>query len=475
MSADLYLTASDTVPMRPDDVFELFRSGESGSWLFSAVGARVETGAPVMFTLPSSVTRLDQQVQLIGKYAQLVPGRKIVIEHDQPWQGRIVIALAPVDSGTRVRVTAQLGEDGLRWLMRARGWPVREVPQDGAHRIGLLTSMSGTAATFAAGCRNLATLAVEQLNADGGVAGRRFELLTADDGTNAQLGAIEARRLARLGCRVIIAAVTSATFTAVEHALRDEDVVVIQPLMNEGGRSAPHSFRLGERPRDQVESAARQMGEIAAGEWFLIGHSYSWSRGVNSAARRLLPRFGGRVVGEVLTPLDSDGYRAVADRVAGSGATVVLSSLVGHDELLFERAAAQAGLRGRVSTLSLALDEWMHEQMGHEVSEGLWGVAGYFTSLGLAPDAELKAAHRMRFGPFAPSLTTHSEAVFSTVQLWARCLAAGGEDLREVRRELRQARYDGPRGAIKMRGHRVASQPLHVVRAERERLRLAAG
>lgn len=474
MSADLYLTASETVAMRPDEVFELFRSGSTDSWLFSAAGGQVEVGRPVVFALPASVTRLARQVQLIGRFAEVHPGRKVVIEHDQPWRGRIVVAFTPVEGGTRVRVTAQLADEGLRWLMRARGWPVREAPTGDVHRVGLLTSMSGTAAMFAVGCRNLATLAVEQLNADGGVRGRPFELLTADDGTNPQLGAAEARRLARAGCRVIIAAVTSATFTAVEDALRGQDVVVIQPLMNEGGRSAPHSFRLGERPRDQIESAARQMGEVAEGDWFLVGHSYSWSRGVNTAARRVLPRFGGRVVGESLTPLDGDGYGAVVDRVARSGATVVLSSLVGQDELLFERAVAQAGLRERLPTLSLALDEWMHDQMGTEAAEGLWGVAGYFTSLGVAPDTELRAAYHGRFGRFAPVLTTHSEAVFSTVHLWARCLAAGEPDLRDVLRELSHARFDGPRGTVRMRGHRVASQPLHVVRAEQRRLRLIA-
>jgi urea transport system substrate-binding protein len=92
-----------------------------------------------------------------------------------------------------VRLIADLDDDGLEWLMRRRGWDPAEEGGAGDHRIGLLTSKSGPGSVFAAATENLARMAVEEINAGGGIHGRSVRLVVGDDATDSELGAAEAR------------------------------------------------------------------------------------------------------------------------------------------------------------------------------------------------------------------------------------------------------------------------------------------
>ncbi|MFJ6651557.1 ABC transporter substrate-binding protein [Microbacterium sp. NPDC091313] len=467
--AELALAAHQDVPMSSDEVFDLFAGGGGDSWLFAATFDRLAVGRAVSLLLPEQLTGLSERAHLLGVFSRIDAGRRIVVEHTLPWRGRLVITLTPTGPGsTRVRVSEHFDESGFRWMMRARGWPVIEPARAPAHRIGLLTSRSGTVSMFMAGCENLAELAVEELNLDGGLHALPFELLTGDDASTPDVGVLEARRLRRLGCRVIIASVSSATYRALQTALADEDVLLIQPIMNEGGVGRTGtSFRLGERPRGQVRRALETIPGALRAPWFLIGNSYAWSEGAHVAARAELERASGRVTGERLMPLGTGDFSAALEQIRRSGARFVLSSLVGHDEVAFERALWASGLRPAVTTLSLTADDVTAAHIGREAAEGLWAVSGYFAGIGTAHDGMLRAHDRERHGPWAPAITTYSESTYSAVQLYARALAKAGADatVRDVADALSSMGFDAPRGSIRVNGAEHLDGPLHVVRS----------
>jgi ABC-type branched-subunit amino acid transport system substrate-binding protein len=127
--------------------------------------------------------------------------------------------------------------------------------------------------------------------------GAVFDLF--DDGTDPELGALEARRLVRSGCRVVVATTTSATFSRVSAALRPDDVLLVHALMNEGGLWGDLRVQLGERPHQQLAAAAGPMMREASGRrWFLAGNDYVWPRAVHTVARRVVAERNGQVVGE---------------------------------------------------------------------------------------------------------------------------------------------------------------------------------
>ena len=462
------LAASESYPAAPEQLYGMFGSSGSAGWLFGAQCDVLAPGAVVTIMLPLGTGAGAGQAQILGRVARLVPDRQIVIWHDQPWRGTLKIKFDRLpDSQTRVTVFAELDEDGLGWLMRRRGWPAAADRNDRVHRIGLLTSKSGPGAVFAVACENLARMAVEELNADGGLRGRPVELLVGDDATEPELGAAETRRLIASGCQVVVASVTSATFAAVQRDNAAAGVPLIHPLLNEGGGGAGHILRWGERPADQLGAAAAPFMKAAGvRDWFLVGDDYSWSHGAHAAARSTLARAGGRIIGEQYVPLGTQDFGPVIERIERVRADCVLSTLVGSDEVAFERQSWQTGLRSKCRTLSLVLDESTRERIGDAAARGLWTAFGYFQQLDTDSNASFLARYRAAYGQWAPPVSSLSEAVYETAQLYAGAVrATGDDDPAAVARALHHHRADTPRGRVALSGPHSIRQAIHVAEA----------
>jgi urea transport system substrate-binding protein len=462
------LAARESYSASPEQLFALFGSPAAAGWLFGAQCDILAPGAVVTIMLPLGTGAGDGQVQILGRVARLIPNQLIAIWHDQPWRGTLRITFDRLPDGqTRVTVFAELDEEGLGWLMRRRGWPAAAGRNEKAHRIGLLTSKSGPGAVFAVACENLARMAVEELNADGGLCGRPVELMVADDATDPELGAAEARRLIASGCRAVVASVTSATFRAVQRDNAAAGVPLIHPVLNEGGGGPGHVLRWGERPADQLGAAAAPFMKAAGvRDWFLIGNDYSWSHGAHAAARTILAAAGGRITGEQYVPLGTQDFAPVIERIERARADCVLSTLVGADEVAFERQSWQAGLRSKSRTLSLVLDESTRERIGDAAARGVWTAFGYFQQFDTGSNASFLARYRAAYGTWAPPVSSLSEAVYETAQLYAGAVRATRDgDPAAVARALHHHRADMPRGEVALNGPHSIRQAIHVAEA----------
>jgi branched-chain amino acid transport system substrate-binding protein len=463
----LALVAEQTVAAAPEEVFALFGAHDAG-WVFAAECDRLAVGSVVSLILPLGTPGSGDTVEVLGRIAGLAQGRRIVIAHDQPWCGRLRVGFTETEPGwTKVTINADVGEQGLEWLLRRRGWPALPPHGEHSHRIGLLTSKSGPGAVFAVACEYLARLAVDEINSEGGLHGRPVSLLVGDDATDAAVGAREAKRLIGADCRVVLASVTSATFGAVEQVLTPSSVPLVHTVLNEGGAEIDHVFRLGERPGHQISAAARPfMRETGARHWFLVGDDYSWSHGAHRAARNVLPGEHGVIVGERFIPLGTKDFSSVIEDIARSGADLVLSTLVGADEVAFERQSFESGLRSRCRTLSLVLDESTRERAGDRAAAGLWTTFGYFQQLPTTANTAFLARYRDNFGPWAPPVSSLSESVYDAVHLYAAAARNSRDDAPgAISAQLRRLRADVPRGRIELDGSPDPRQDLHVAEA----------
>lgn len=453
------------------EVFALFGRSESSGWLFGARCDRVARGVAVSMSLPVSQGS-GTGLQLLGRFSRVVAGELLVIEHTQPWRGRLRIKFIPLGpTRTSVRVRADVSSDGVQWLMHRVGVPLPVPPDDGSIRIGAITTMSGPGAVYSMSAESMATLAVDEVNADGGVAGRRLTLLTADDATDAEQAAFEAHRMLGLGCRALFVNSTSASFDAVRAAVGSSDVLLVQPVINERGRETATTLRLGERPSSQLETlVAPTMRVTGARRWFLVGQKYIWSQGAHRDARQVIGAAGGRVVGERLTPLGTTDFAPIIEAVQRSGADLIMSSLVGADEVAFERASLSAGLREQARTVCLVLDEATASHMGEDAAEGLRTALGYFQDGPATGNRELQERYRATMGEVAPPITALSETVYEAIHQYARLLHAqpdgsAADHAAEWRRQRSSA----------LKGDRVGSRnllapQLYTARATRAKL-----
>lgn len=460
---NIVIAVDEFAAVSPEIVFDQFGRFGEGGWLFGAACDEVRLGAVVNLQAPLGG---GPSVEILGRISELRRPRGLVISHDQPWRGRIRLRFKPMPGGTSIRLQAEVDELGLEWLTRRMGLPVRQGTSTGV-RIGVLTSRSGSGNLFAAAVGNIARLAVDEINAEGGVGGRQVELLLADDATDPGTGALEAHRLVRAGCDVIILATTSATYMAVSSALEAHEVLVVQANMNEGGGESRLRIRLGERPLTQLAVAAGPLMRSAGGRrWFLAGNNYVWPRSVNAVARSVLPERGAILVGERYAPLGTRDFTSIIEDIAISGADIVLNTFVGADAAAFERQCHAMGLRDQTVSLGPAMDEVTLERIGDHASQGIFGVSGYFQHLQTERNGTLVQRYRAGFGPWAPPLSTQSESVFEAIHVWAAAARrAGGSEPARVADEIRRGRYEVTRGTIELDSAQTGGQQLHLAAA----------
>jgi branched-chain amino acid transport system substrate-binding protein len=465
--AGLALTAEQHVDAPPGAVFALFGAGTGAGWVFDAACDRLVVGAAVTLRAPIFGSA-GEPVEILGRVAALRPPSRIEIVHDQPWRGRLRVLVDAAGIGSRVRLIADLDGAGLNWLMRRRGFAVSDGELVGTHPVGLLTSKSGPASVFASPTEHVAALAVEEINADGGIRGMPVRLVVGDDGTDPDLGALEAWRLVKAGCRTIMATTTSATFTRAAYELRDSGVLMVQTVMNEGGIGGELRVQLGERPEDQLRAAAGPVMEAAGGRrWFLAGNDYIWPQMVHTAARRVLAEQAGTVVGESFQPLGTRDFTPLIEQILRSRADVVLSAFVGADLVQFERQCLAMGVRERCRTLAPALDEPTRERIGDAASAGMFGASGYFEELPGEANEAFVRRYREMYGRFAPPVSSISESVYEALHLYARAARRAGENTpAAIARELRSIRHNAfPRGEVAVDGPETYRQSLFVAEA----------
>lgn len=462
------LAEEQYVASPPAAIFAVFGSGrEEAGWLFGATCDRVEPGAVVRFTLPIGST---EGMLATGRIVHVVPGVRIVLRHEAPWPGRVTCTLMPAGAGTRVRVVAEVDEHAINWLMRQSGLPPASQRMSGRLMIGSLISQSGPASVYTAASVNLARMAADEINADGGLRGREVCVAVADDGTDPATGAAEVRRLVEVdGCSVVFTNVTSDTFRALQPVAAAAGALLVYTPVNEGGPGGDRVIRLGERPADQTRRAIpRLMKESGSRRWALVGSDYCWPRATNAIARSVIGRNNGAVAGEWYAPLGTRDFTPLLERIQLSGADLLVSTLVGSDEVAFERQFYDAGLRSRCRTLSLALDEATREHVGDAAAEGLWTAFGYFEGLKTASNKAFLQRYRKFVGPFAQPVSSISESMYEAIHLYAQAVrSARSTDPTVVGRALANARFEGPRGPVNMSGPVRFEQPMYLAESVR--------
>ncbi|MFF4798896.1 substrate-binding domain-containing protein [Streptomyces sp. NPDC001351] len=333
--------------------------------------------------------------------------------------------------------------------------------------VALVVPLQGPAGVFGPSCELAAQLAVEELNAAGGVLAREVRLVTVDGGGSPEQVAAEVEALVSLGA---VDGVLGWHTSAVRQALLPRiagRVPYVYTAQYEGGERTPGVFLTGETDAAQLLPAMRLLAEATgARRWCTVGNDYVWPRVTARAARRYARACGGRVRDEVFVPLGTHEFGPVLRRIERSEADAVLMLLIGDDAARFNRAFAAYGLHQRSLRLSTHMDENILLATGAEATDGLWAAAGFFETLATAESLDFSARYAARFGVQAPVVGSLGESCFEGVRL----LAALAERTRSLDVGAMCAvadtvSYEGPRGVLRLDGNHLA-QRLYLARAD---------
>lgn len=318
-------------------------------------------------------------------------------------------------------------------------------------KIGIPVGLSGANSVVAPSVVQSAELAVEEINAAGGVLGRKLELEIADDASGAA-GAQKAfdALVFQKEVNAIITMETSAARNAGLPIISKGDIPFIYTSFYEGRSCNPNLFVNAWVPEQQVPPVVDHfMKSEKAKKFFLVGSDYAFGRGMLQFSRAYIEKAGGEVVGEEYLPMEGTDWTAIISKLKSSGAEALITSTAGGSP----NVTLTKQLRGAGVTLpygNLAVDEGTAKSMGADAA-GIFISASYVTSIDSKANKDFLAAMDKKFSGELRTPNDLSVPQYEGVYLYKAAVEkAGSTDTKAVLAALAEVSFTGPRGPVTM-------------------------
>jgi urea transport system substrate-binding protein len=330
--------------------------------------------------------------------------------------------------------------------VNAQDYPTAEINTTGlavtddAVTIGILHSITGTMAISETGSVQAEKLAIEQINAQGGILGRKIEFIQEDGASDWPTFAEKARKLlvndkvaSVMGCW------TSASRKAVLPVFEQHNGFLYYPTFYEGLEQSPNVIYTGQEATQQIIAGLNWVTETkGARTFYLLGSDYIWPRTSNKIARRHIENFmdGTEVVGEEYYPLGHTQFNSVINKIRLRRPDVIYAIVVGGSNVAFYKQLKAAGIDMTeespiVLTISVTEDEI--RGIGGENIDGAYACMKYFQSLDNENNRDFVAAFKEMWGEDMV-IGDVTQAAYLGPWLWKAAVEkAGSFDVDKVR------------------------------------------
>lgn len=269
--------------------------------------------------------------------------------------------------------------------------------------VGQLHSATGTMAISETGSIQAERLAIDQINASGGILGRKIKIIQEDGASDWPTFAEKAKKLlANDRVAAIFGCWTSASRKAVLPVVEKENGMLYYPTFYEGLEQSKNVIYTGQEATQQILAGLDWVvREKKAKSFFLVGSDYIWPRTSNKIARKHIENvIKGSVVGEEYYPLGNTQFGSLINKIKLKKPDVVFVDIVGGSTVAFFKQLKAAGVTGKtqvVLTLSVTEDEMLG--IGGENAEGFYSSMKYFQSLDNANNKKFVDAFKAKYGP----------------------------------------------------------------------------
>lgn len=318
-------------------------------------------------------------------------------------------------------------------------------------KIGVPVGLSGANSVVAPSVVQSAELAVEEINAAGGVLGRRLQLEIADDASGAA-GAQKAfdSLVFQKKVDVLISMETSAARNAGLPIVARGKTPYIYTSFYEGRSCSPYMYVNAWVPEQQVPPIVDHFSkDKKAKTYFLIGSDYAFGRGMLSFTKAYIEKTGGKVVGEEYLPMDGTDWTPIVSKLKSAAPDAVITSTAGGAP----NVTLTKQLRAAGVTLpygNLAVDEGTAKSMGADAA-GIFISASYLTGIDNAANKKFLAAMQAKFGGSLKTPNDLSVPQYEAVYAYKAAVEkAGGTAEKTLLPALGEVSVSGPRGTVKM-------------------------
>lgn len=321
-------------------------------------------------------------------------------------------------------------------------------------KIGVLFSTSGVTSIIEQSQLNGTLLAIDEINAAGGVRGRSIEPISYNpDSVVSCYGEMAERLIVDDKITALFGCYMSSSRKEVLPVVERRNALFFYPTLYEGFEYSPNVIYGGATPNQNSVPLANYLMGAFGKRIFFVGSDYIYPRESNRVMRNVLRQGGGEVIGERYYGFDVDeeGFAEVAREIVEMKPDAIFSTVVGQMCIDFYRAYHAAGGDGRICPIgSLTTNEAEIAAIGPEAAVGHITAAPYFRNLSSPANRKFLKAYNAKFGSVR-DVTSCCEAAYNQMHLFATALEEVGEmDADRLHEALLGATFDAPQGQIKI-------------------------
>ncbi|MGN5236136.1 MULTISPECIES: urea ABC transporter substrate-binding protein [unclassified Rhodococcus (in: high G+C Gram-positive bacteria)] len=321
-------------------------------------------------------------------------------------------------------------------------------------KIGSLNSLSGTMAISEVTVRDSIALAVEQINADGGVLGKQIQIVAEDGASEPTVFAEKAEKLISSDCvAAVFGGWTSSSRKAMLPVFEDRNSLLYYPVQYEGLESSSNIFYTGATTNQQIVPALDYLKEQGVKSLYLVGSDYVFPQTANRIIRAYADANGIEIKGEDYTPLGSTDFSTIVNKVRTADADAVFNTLNGDSNVAFFREYTNAGLKAAdMPVVSVSIAEEEVVGIGAQNIEGQLTAWNYYQTVDTPENTSFVEAYKAKYGDAKPT-SDPMEAAYTSVFLWKNTVEkAGSFDVAAIQEAADGVSFEAPEGTVTIDG-----------------------
>lgn len=266
--------------------------------------------------------------------------------------------------------------------------------------VGVLHSLSGTMAISEITVAQATKLAIDEINAAGGVLGQQIVVIEEDGASDPATFAQKAQKLVQQdGVVTVFGGWTSASRKAMQPVFENTGNLLWYPVQFEGNECSPNIMYSGAQPNQQTLPALDWAFEQGYTNFYLIGSDYVFPRTANLILKNHIEDRGGTVSGEDYVPLGDTNFSSVINKVRSAQPEIIFNTLNGDSNVAFFKQYDALGLTPEtLPIISFSIAEQEAQAMGVELVAGHYAAWNYFQSLENPANAAFIEAYKAEYG-----------------------------------------------------------------------------
>jgi urea transport system substrate-binding protein len=319
----------------------------------------------------------------------------------------------------------------------------------GTVKVGILHSLSGTMAISEKAVVDAEQLAIDEINAKGGVLGKKIQPVVEDGASDWPTFADKAQKLLTTDkVAVVFGGWTSASRKAMLPVFEGNDGLLFYPVQYEGLEASPNIFYTGATTNQQIIPALDYIKESGMTTVYLVGSDYVFPRTANKIIKAYAAANGLEIVGEDYLPLGDTNVQTIVSNVVAKKPDIVFNTLNGDSNVAFFKELHPKASPEEIQVVSVSIAEEEATGIGLDNVAGTLTAWNYYQTTDTPENERFVADFTAKYGA-----NRHTddpiEAGYIGVYIWAAAVEkAGSFDVDKVKEAAKGLTLEMPEGTV---------------------------